>query len=251
MIHLMNGDCLEVMQNIPDNSVDMVLCDLPYGTTQCKWDSQIDLKALWASYKRITKPNAAILLFAQQPFNAALIMSNPKMFKYEWAWIKNKATGFLNVKKMPMKSFENILCFYHKLPTYNPQMRTHDLAGQPFKQYGPWYPKTQPTYEGYGKHEFQKVLITTNERYPINVLKFDMSGFERGLHPTQKPVELCEYLIKTYTNEGDTVLDNCMGSGSTGVACVKTNRRFIGIEMESKYFEIAKKRIHQTSDESQ
>lgn len=240
---LWQGDCLDLMKNIPDSSVDMVLCDLPYGTTQCKWDSEIDLVALWDAYDRITKPNAAILLFAQAPFSAKLMMSNIKNFRYEWVWIKNRATGFLNSKKMPLKRYENILCFYKKLPTFNPQMRTHDFDGTKFVGHNPWNNKYRNTYEGYGGYVRKSVEILGDERYPINLIKFDLSNYERGLHPTQKPVALCEYLIKSYTNENDLVLDNCMGSGSTGVACKRTNRRFIGIEMESRYFEIAKERL--------
>lgn len=228
---LCHGDCLELMKDIPDGSVDMVLCDMPYGTTRNNWDRVIPLDSLWKEYKRVVKKNGAIVLFAQTPFDKILGASNLDMLKYEWIWEKSQGTGHLNAKKMPMKAHENVLVFYKRLPTYNPQMR----EGKPY---------TCKSGRGSTNYRELKSVITENKgyRYPIDILKFNS---DKGFHPTQKPVELCEYLIKTYTNEGETVLDNCMGSGSTGVACVNTNRQFIGIELDDGYFNIAKKRIEE------
>ena len=234
MIDIRQGDCLELMKDISDKSIDMVLCDLPYGTTRNKWDSVIPLNKLWKSYERIIKDNGAIVLFSQMPFSAELVHSNLKLFKYEWIWQKDNGTGFLNAKKMPLKIHENILVFYKKLPLYNPQMRTG------FK---PYKCKQGRHSTNYGAYEQGHITESNGERYPIDIIKFKKDS---GLHPTQKPVELLEYLIKTYTNEGETVLDNCMGSGSTGVACINTNRNFIGYELNEKYFEIAEKRINET-----
>ena len=232
MIDLRQGDCLEVMKDIPDKSIDMILCDLPYGTTRNKWDSTIQLDKLWDQYNRIIKTNGVICLFAQTPFDKILGASNIKMLKYEWIWEKDNGTGFLNAKKMPLKIHENILVFYKKPPCYNPQMRT---GFKPYKC-------TQGRHSSnYGDYKQGHITESNGERYPIDVIKF---GRECGLHPTQKPVALLEYLIKTYTNEGDTVLDNCMGSGSTGVASINTNRNFIGIELDENYFNIAKERIN-------
>jgi len=234
-ITLWQGDCLELMANIPDNSVDMILCDLPYGTTRNKWDTIIPLDKLWEHYKRITKPNSAICLFSQMPFTAQLVMSNPKMFRYEWVLEKANATGFLNAKKMPMKAHETMSVFYDNLPSYNPIME----EGKP-------YVRTRDISNGdrcYGKFS-KNTQVSTGGRFPRDVLKFAWRRVgEKTIHPTQKPVSVCEYFIKTYSNEGATILDNCMGSGSTGVACVNTNRRFIGIEKDESYFEIAKERI--------
>lgn len=241
---LWNGDCLDLMDRIPDKSVDMILCDLPYGTTSCKWDACIDLDRLWAQYERVAKDNAAICLFSQMPFTAHLTLSNLKLFRYEWVWIKgNRATGFMNAKKMPLKCHENILVFYKNLPTYNPQMRTHDWDGNPYK--GRIRNKKAHYSELYDKHMPARFNVTTTERYPIDAIKFGTSNEEFLIkHPTLKPVDVCKYLIETYTNKGEVVLDNCMGSGSTGVACAKTGRSFIGIEMDPKYFDIAKERIN-------
>ena len=239
MIDLRQGDCLELMKDIPDGSIDLILCDLPYGTTACKWDVVIPFDKLWEQYNRIIKENGAIVLFSQMPFTAELVHSNLKLFKYEWIWQKDNGTGFLNAKKMPLKIHENILVFYKKLPIYNPQMRTG------FK---PYKCKQGRHSTNYGSYEQGHITESNGERYPIDIIEFKKDS---GLHPTQKPVALLEYLIKTYTNEGDVVLDNCMGSGSTGVACVNTNRNFIGIELDKKYFEIAKKRIEETKRESQ
>jgi DNA modification methylase len=233
MIDLRNGDCLEEMKNIPDKSIDMILCDLPYGTTKNKWDSIIPLNKLWEQYERVIKDNGAIVLFSQMPFTAELVYSNLKLFKYEWIWQKENGTGFLNAKKMPMKIHENILVFYKKTPTYNPQMRTG------FKSYKC---KQGRHSTNYGAYEQGHITESNGERYPIDVIEFKKDS---GLHPTQKPVALLEYLIKTYTNDGETVLDNCMGSGSTGVACINTNRNFIGIELDTNYYNIAKNRINE------
>jgi site-specific DNA-methyltransferase (adenine-specific) len=231
MVDLRQGDCLELMKEIPDKSIDMILCDLPYGTTRNKWDSVIPLNELWKQYKRVIKNNGAIVLFSQMPFTITLATSNLKDLKYEWIWQKDNGTGFLNAKKMPLKIHENILVFYKKQPTYNPQMRTG------FKPY------SQISGRGSSNYCKQVRVITENDgtRYPIDIIEFKRNKEKK--HPTQKPVELLEFLIKTYTNEGELVLDNCMGSGSTGVACINTNRNFIGIELDQKYFEIAKERI--------
>lgn len=231
---LFQGDCLEIMRNITSKSIDMILCDLPYGTTKRnEWDCILPYTELWESYKKIIKDNGAILLFSQLPFDKNLAVSNLKMLRYEWIWVKQKGTGHLNSKKMPLKAHENILVFYKKLPIYNPQMRKGT----------PYICKSGRNSSNYDK---QKSVITENNgfRYPIDILEFKS---DRGLHPTQKPVALLEYLIKTYTNENQTVLDNCMGSGSTGVACMNTNRKFIGIELDENYFEIAKNRIEEAT----
>jgi DNA modification methylase len=228
---LQQGDCLELMKDISDKSIDLILCDLPYGTTQNKWDTVIPFDELWKQYNRIIKDNGAILLFSQMPFGANLIMSNPKMFRYEWIWEKERGTGFLNAKKMPLKVHENILVFYKHLPKYNPQMRTGFNA----------YTGGNKTNCSSNYGNFKGVASHSDgDRYPIDIVEFKR---DMGLHPTQKPVELLEYLIKTYTNEGDTVLDNCMGSGSTGVACLNTNREFIGMELDEKYFQVACDRL--------
>ena len=234
MIDLKCGDCLELMKDIPDESIDMILCDLPYGTTACKWDMVIPFDKLWTQYNRIIKDDGAIALFSQIPFTASLVNSNIKMFRYEWIWEKDNGTGFLNANKMPLKIHENIEIFYKKTPVYNPQMRT---GFKPYKTF------TGRKTTNYG--DFDRVETKSNgERYPIDIIKFKKDS---GLHPTQKPVALLEYLIKTYTNEGATVLDNCMGSGSTGVACINTDRNFIGIELDEKYFNIAKNRIEKSN----
>jgi site-specific DNA-methyltransferase (adenine-specific) len=213
----------------------MVLTDPPYGTTQNKWDSVIDLDLMWKELKRVTKLNGAIVFTACNPFSASLIMSNPKMFKYDWVWQKPKGTGHLNAKKQPMRDKEDVLVFYRKQSTYNPQM----VEGVPYDGNARTGSKQQTS--SYGKYE-QKRENNSGYRYPKQIQKFGV--VERGtVHPTQKPVELMEYLIKTYTNEGEAVLDFTMGSGTTGVACKNTNRNFIGIELDDGYFEIAKERI--------
>lgn len=232
-IELWQGDCLELMKNIPDGSVDMVLCDLPYGTTRNKWDIVIPLDRLWEEYKRIVKKNGAVVLFAQTPFDKILGASNLDMLKYEWIWEKSQGTGYLNAKKMPMKSHENILVFYRHLPTYNPQW-----------EWGKPYTATRgKNSTNYGKQKDEFTTVSDGRRYPKDVLRIGKGETDKHLHPTQKPVALMEYLIKTYTDVGESVLDNTMGSGSTGVACVNTNRRFIGIELDEGYFNIATQRI--------
>ena len=229
---LLNGDCLELMKDIPDKSIDLILCDLPYGTTQCKWDVIIPFDKLWAHYNRIIKDNGAILLFSRQPFTSQLVSSNLKMYRHELIWQKEQATNFLHIKKQFGQITENIEVFYKHQPTYNPQMVKSD---KPIKSNGGNSSKTYNNQTFIGSNEVRY------EKYPTNILCFKRD--KTGLHPTQKPVALLEYLIKTYTNEGDTVLDNCMGSGSTGVACINTNREFIGIELDENYFNIAKERL--------
>ncbi|MGM0836034.1 MAG: DNA-methyltransferase [Bacillota bacterium] len=237
------GDCLEVMKEIPDKSVDMILCDLPYGTTRNKWDSIIPLDALWEQYERVIKDNGAIILTAQTPFDKVLGASNLKLLKYEWIWDKQVGTGFLNAKKMPLKAHENILVFYKKIPTYNPQMT--DAKPENIRP----LTESKQTSTNYGKVDKLRASndYNPNKRYPITVIPFSKNSGELNsvnrLHPTQKPVALFEYLIRTYTNEGEVVLDNCIGSGTTAVACINTGRSFIGIERESEYVDIANKRI--------
>ena len=233
---LMFGDCLERMKEIPDGSIDLVLVDLPYATTQNKWDSMIDLEDVWIQLNRICKPNTAKLMFAQTPFDKVLGCSNLKELKYEWIWEKTTATGHLNAKKMPMKAHENVLVFYQNLPTYNPQKTTgHNPANS--------YTKHQDDGSNYGK---TKVGISgggQTDRYPRSVQVFKTDKQKVSLHPTQKPVALLEYLIKTYTNENEVVLDFTAGSFSTGVACLNTNRKGIMIEMDENYFNIGVNRI--------
>ena len=240
-IRLIHGDCLEVMKEIPDGSVDMVLTDPPYGTTACKWDSVIPFEPMWEQLKRVIKPNGAIALFGSEPFSSALRMSNIKNYKYDWKWRKSKANGFLNVKKMPLKDLEDICVFYKKLPTYNPQnvikvnKKVINNKGKKDNT------KHISGHNGGSMKKDEYIQEFTN--YPKQVLDFKIES--KPLHNTQKPVALMEYLIKTYTNEGETVLDFTMGSGSTGVACVNLNRNFIGIELDENYFNIAKDRIEE------
>lgn len=235
---MMHGDCLELMKGIPDGSVDMILCDLPYGTTACKWDTMIPFDPLWEQYNRVLKPSGAAVLFSAQPFTSALVMSNPRNFKYEWVWEKTLPKGHLNAKKMPMRAHENILVFYRKPPVYNPQM-TH---GHKRKIAHTRYTREPNGDSCYGM-ERRDTHYDSTDRYPRDVQVFSNGDQTNKLHPTQKPVALCEYMICTYTNPGEVVLDNCMGSGTTGVACVNTGRRFIGIELDETYFEIAERRI--------
>lgn len=232
-ISLYNDDMLLKMPSLPDKSVDMILTDLPYGTTECKWDSIIDLHKMWYEYERIIKSNGAIVLTAQQPFTTTLANSNIKLLKYEWIWEKSQGTNPLNSKIMPLKSHENILVFYKNKPTYNPQM-WYSTPYTGFKS------KTKKIGEVYGYANSEHRDNPDGSRYPKSVLKFKQ---EKGLHPTQKPVALMEYLIKTYTNEYEIVMDSAMGSGTTGVAAVNTNRHFIGIELDKGYFKVADKRI--------
>ena len=226
-----NMDCLEGMKMIPDGSVDCIICDLPYGTTRNQWDSIIPLPELWAEYKRIAKPNAAIVLFAQTPFDKVLGASNLEMLKYEWIWQKESGTGFLNAKKMPLKFHENILVFYQEMPTYNPQGLVYNPKVQ--RRGGSSFGKN------YGNAETQN--YAEYENYPRDIIgiNHDTDTF----HPTQKPVNLLRYLIATYSNEGDTILDNCMGSGTTAIAAIREKRHFIGFELNAEYYEKAMKRI--------
>lgn len=240
-MQLIHGDCLEKMKDIPDKSIDMILCDLPYGTTQNKWDSIIPLEPLWEQYERIIKDRGVIVLFAQTPFDKVLGASNLSLLKYEWIWEKNKATGHLNAKRMPMKAHENLLVFYKELPTYNPQ----GLVEKSVPTISKGNRGTKPGGVGGSNYgTANKDAIQTHSGYPRDVISFSVD-MKAEFHPTQKPVALLEYLIKTYTLEGEIVLDNAMGSGSTGVACINTKRNFIGIEKDDKYFEIAKKRIEE------
>lgn len=232
-IKLYQGDCLELMQDIPTGSVDMVLCDLPYGVTACEWDNIIPFAPLWKQYKRVTKPSGAMVLFAIQPFTTALINSNRQNFRYCWYWKKNNKTGGAFARVQPMRCIEDIAVFYRKAPTYNPQGLVK-LEKPIIKK-----PVIKEIYQYRGKGSVQQYT-----GYPHHLLAFKneaMSG--NRLHPTQKPVKLLEYLVRTYTNEGELVLDNCMGSGSTGVACLKAGRRFIGIEKDEKYYKTASERI--------
>ena len=237
------GDCLEVMKDISDKSIDMILCDLPYGTTKNKWDMIIPFEPLWEQYNRVIKDNGAIVLFGQGMFTAKLMLSQEKIWRYNLIWEKDRPSGFLNAKRMPLRSHEDILVFYKKTPTYNPQF----WNGNPLHGMGTKYKEGKLTNNNYGKYKLYKNLSAEREgdtkKYPRSILKFKRP--HPPIFPTQKPVDLCEWLIKTYTNEGEIVLDNCMGSGSTGVACVNTNRKFIGIELDENYFEISKKRLEE------
>jgi len=233
------GDCLELMKKIPDGTVDMILCDLPYGTTACKWDVIIPFDKLWVEYERIIKANGAIVLFGSEPFSSLLRTSNLKLYRYDWIWKKDKATGHLNAKKQPMREIETISIFYKAQSTYNPQLYKKDP-----KNVRPASRGKQPSiYNESDKDAERAIDITLG--YPRQLLEFRSCSADKGksFHPTQKPVALLEYLIKTYTNEGELVLDNTIGSGSTGVAAANLNRNFIGIEKDPKYFEIAVERI--------
>lgn len=234
MINLMMGDCLDRMSEIKSGTVDLVLADPPYGTTACKWDSVIDLQLMWEQLKRIIKPNGAIVMTAAQPFTSVLTCSNLSMFRYDLVYDKPAGTGFFNAKKMPLRNHESILVFYKKLPTYNPQM-THGHARKTAKRKG-------ANSECYAK-TFTKTSYDSTSRYPRSIQTFSSDKYKSNFHPTQKPVALMEWLIKTYSNKNETVLDFTMGSGTTGVACKNLNRDFIGIEMDEAYFDIAKKRI--------
>ncbi|SFM09346.1 DNA-methyltransferase [Pelosinus propionicus] len=228
------GDCLELMKEINDKSIDLILCDPPYGTTDCKWDTVIPFELLWEQYNRIIKDKGAILLFSQQPFTTDLINSNRKFFRYELIWEKNRAVGFLNAKKMPLRCHEVVLVFYKKLPTYNPQMS----EGKPYKRKVDSGTRKATVYR-----QFKSISRdNTGTRYPRDVIRIN-GGDGGSYHPTQKSVFLLEYLIKTYTNKFDTVLDNCSGSGSTGVACVNTDRKFICIEKGAAFVEMSRQRV--------
>ena len=241
MIDLRLGDCLEVMRSIPDKSVDAIICDLPYGTTACKWDSVIPFEPLWAQYKRIIKDNGAIVLFGSEPFASMLRMSNLNQYKYDWTWDKVTARGHLVAKKRPMAQTESISVFYNKAPTYNPQMVKRPIDKIEVRKTTE-YARTE-LIGGKSNAPVNKVY---DEWYPKTIITISNAGSSfKSVHPTQKPVALIEYLIKTYTNQGDTVLDNCMGSGTTGVACKNLGRNFIGIEQDANYFDIAKNRIYE------
>lgn len=235
MVELYNGDCLELMKDIPAGTVDMILCDLPYGTTRNKWDSVIPLDKMWEQYKRVIKKHGAVVLFSAEPFTSYLITSNAKRFRYDLIWAKNQGSDFLNANRKPLRAHENICVFYEKQPTYNAQK----TDGKPYKaKSGETTTSCFGAFDG-NHHTENK----DGKRCPLTVIRFNGEHNNGKLHPTQKPVALLEYLIKTYTNPGEVVLDNCMGSGSTGVACVNTGRRFIGMELDPGYFEIAQKRI--------
>lgn len=243
---LIKGDCLEVMKKIPDKSVDMILCDLPYGTTSSKWDNIISFDLLWGQYKRIIKDNRAIVLFGAEPFSSKLRMSNISWFKYDWVWIKNNAVGFVNAKLKPMNKHETISVFSNGKTSngnknnmlYNPQgLLPYNKPAKSGNKKGKDNTYWRPSMKSSNGEEY----IQQYTNYPTTVLNFDK--VHKAVHPTQKPVALCEYLIKTYTNEDDLVLDNCMGSGTTGIAALNTNRNFIGIELDENYFNIAKERI--------
>ena len=229
---VLHGDCLELMKDISDGSVDMILCDLPYGTTSCKWDTVIPFEPLWEQYNRIIKDNGAIALTASQPFTSALVMSNPSIFKYCWTWDKTTAKGHLVAKYRPLQQTEDVAVFGKNKINYYPIM-----VDRPKNKIQSSYESSRTEIMGGVSKKVKKVY---DKWYPKTLLKFKT---ERGLHPTQKPVALFEYLIKTYTNEGDTVLDNCIGSGTTAIACMNTNRNFIGIEQDETYFNLANERI--------
>ena len=239
MVNLHLGDCLDILPTLADNSVDMVLVDLPYGTTACKWDSIIPLDKLWEQYNRICKEDGAMVFTAAQPFTTILATSNLENFRYEWIWEKPQGTNPMNAKVMPLKSHENILVFYRKKPIYNPQM----WYSTPYSGFSS---DTSKIGEVYGSAKSKHRDNPEGSRYPKTVLRFKQ---EKGLHPTQKPVDLMEYLIKTYSNENDTIFDGFMGSGTTGVACKNLNRNFIGIELDEGYFKIAEKRIKEANNE--
>ena len=227
------GDCLEIMPSIPDKSIDLILCDLPYGTTACKWDTRIPLEPLWKEYKRVIKKNGAIVLTASQPFTSILVMSNIEWFKYEWIWDKGKAGNIFLCKKQPMKYHENVLIFSDSATKYNPVMTDRDK---------PVIGKNRSTGRAFSDNSKPYEKLYT-QKYPKSIIYFGRENYVA--HPTQKPVALFEYLIKTYTNENELVLDNCIGSGTTAIACINTNRHFIGCELDKGYYDIAVKRVEE------
>tara|TARA_R110000822_G_scaffold18002_2_gene59850 strand:+ start:28 stop:771 length:744 start_codon:yes stop_codon:yes gene_type:complete len=245
MIDLRKGDCLEVMKGIETGSIDAIITDPPYGTTACKWDSVINFDLMWEQLNRIIKPNGAIVLFGSQPFTSALVMSNIKNYKYDWVWDKSTVTGGQNARKQPMRKVELISVFYKKQSTYNPQLEDKDKK---------FIRKIKKTYKSENNHKMSKNFtvnsqtrtIPIDKKYPSNIIRISNGSNKGKKHPTQKPVLLMEYLIKTYTNESETVLDFTMGSGSTGVAAKNLNRNFIGIEMDEGYFKIAQERVNST-----
>ena len=243
--HIYYGDCLEIMPTFPDKCFDMILCDLPYGITACKWDNRIPLDLLWLQYKRIIKDHGAIVLIGSQPFTSLLIVSNLEMFRYEIIWDKIIGGNFINAKRMPLKAHENVLVFYKKLPTYNPQMTLRDC-----RNYRKRSGEIRSEITGFIG---QRKSTNSEFKYPISLISINRLAKEMNsysiLHPAQKPIALFEYLVKTYTNEGDLVLDNCIGSGTTAIACIRTNRHFVGIEKEAKYVVISRLRIAQEKGE--
>ena len=242
MIQLRKGDCLELMKDIPNGSIDMILADLPYGTTQNKYDIILPFDKLWEQYERIIKPNGGIVLFGQGLFFVDLINSNRKLFRYDLVWDKQLISGFLNANRMPLRVHENIAVFYKQLPIYNPQY----TEGKPLHSKGKSYLNKELKNENYGKFKMtDDSRAGSTQKYPKSIISFQKPHPSKAQHRTEKSIEMLEWLIKTYTNEGDVVLDNTMGSGTTGVACVNTNRNFIGMELDDKYFEIAKERINE------
>lgn len=236
-MNLLQGDCLDLMKDIPDGNVDMVLCDLPYGRTKNRWDEVIPFNPLWEQYRRIVKKNGAIVLFADGMFMAKLMSSNPAMWRYNMIWDKVLSAGFLNANRMPLRQHEELCVFYQKPPTYNPQKS----LGEKSHSKGS---KKNCENHNYGEYGFvDNSEVHGNLKFPTSILKFQKPHPSKSVHPTEKPVDLLQYLIKTYTNRGETVLDNCMGSGSTGVACANTGRNFIGMELDEHYFTVAKERI--------
>jgi site-specific DNA-methyltransferase (adenine-specific) len=230
-----NADCFDVFPFIEDKSIDAIICDLPYGTTACKWDSVLPFEKLWEHYNRVIKDNGVIILFGREPFSSKVRLSNEDNYRYDWIWEKSKATNFLFAKQMPLIAHEDIMIFYKKLPTYNPQK----TKGKPYNK---GFEKRNEI-EAVGKIGNGNLIINeSGDRNPRSVIYFRTAESEGKLHPTQKPIELIEYLVKTYTNEGDMVLDNCMGSGTTNLACIKLNRKSIGIEKEKQYYDVAVRR---------
>lgn len=235
-----HGNCLEVMNGIDDASIDMILCDMPYGTTSCKWDSIIPLPEIWKHYSRIIKDNGAIVLTASQPFTSKLVMSNPTMFRYEWIWIKGIATGFLDAKRKPLKKHESILVFSKKRTRYFPIM----VSGKPYSKTRSSRGRIESVSADHNILKKCLTTINTGNRYPTSILEIK-STKQRGLHPTQKPVELFKYLVETYTLPGELVLDNCIGSGTTAIAAIITQRNWMGIESDTEYCDIANNRINE------
>lgn len=250
-IKLIKGDCLIEMQNISDKSIDMILCDLPYEVLHRKnphaqWDRKIPFDKLWEQYNRVIKDNGAIVLFAQGMFTAELMMSNPKMWRYNLVWDKVLTSGFLNAKRMPLRSHEDICVFYKSTPTYNPQMS----VGKPLHGKGVSYKSKELKNNCYGQFEStEDTRKGSTQKYPRSIVKFQKTHPSKANHPTEKSVPLLEWLIRTYTNVDDVVLDNCMGSGSTAVAAIKSNRNFIGIELDNEYFNIAQRRIEEAQQQ--
>ncbi|MCQ2209735.1 MAG: site-specific DNA-methyltransferase [Paludibacteraceae bacterium] len=252
---LYNADCLEKMKDFANKSIDMICCDLPYGVlnrgnNESKWDNIIPFEPLWEQYERIIKDNGAIVLFSQGMFTAQLLMSNPKLWRYNLVWDKQRATGFLNAYKMPLRYHEDICVFYKALPTYNPQMEELNGREPSHSQGFGKHSNTNQCYGSIDRSNYTPKPEYKDKKFPKSIISIKREHDNKQVHPTQKPIALMEYLVKTYSNEGDTILDNCMGSGSTGVACGNTNRNFIGIEKEEKYFNIAKNRIEMSYEKN-